>query len=746
MAAEGQNKAASSLLDLQPTAVLELFRIYPDRVNKPTMFVGFHGGAIFDKAIKWQGLQYIPIAIESEGFDLLGDGKLARPKIRTANKNNIITNLLQNYKDFKHAKVIRKKVQVKFLDDDNFDGGNPFGLADDKAELLDEEWLMGRKTQESKLFVEFELTSPLDLENFDVNSRGIQARFCYWQYRGEGCRYQGLPIERENGEPFQDTSDNIVIPNYAPPSAPSTDPATVQAQTNFWSDPSVVWNENKEYSIGNIVIRESAAIILPLDDVNAEGVPLKTIYVSVANSNKGNSPEKNPSFWQKDGCTKKLGACQKRFNPLQEIVIPSKTPTEQSFPSVRFSGIDNPANPAKYNANSGYFHTTESGVTGALDPRKEWTLVGWANMNENSPRGAGIFSTSAGEGDGWPASRFININRCSRWGWRFDDKYNVIQAQYLGYFISNSDGDSAWTNRSLGKVQMEQAENDEWNQYIVRHSTGTKDFLDNDAALARNEQGGDTETFTTKLEVLLNGEEHQYEGIIPRRYGDWWGDLERVESNDGNFASWADRVQGYHSPDDIWYPCLPQTFMLGAQEFWRFEESWPNPTANPPVLNQPAAQIATMNGHIGMWALWNRALNDEEIKYLKKPLVSPYYTATTYYDNVPRPYNECTGRMSTLTGGTGDGLPDGTAPLLYGHNRLVAWWSGTTGLIPTTAIVGLLDGHTGGHHLTGSGNFSGVAQSYDVYDLTIIPNPSPPYPRFGGFPGTDGFSYGRTAY
>ena len=120
MAAEGQNKAASSLLDLQPTAVLELFRIYPDKVNKPTMFVGFHGGAIFDKAIKWQGLQYIPIAIESEGFDLLGDGKLARPKIRTANKNNIITNLLQNYKDFKHAKVIRKKVQVRCF----FEGGN----------------------------------------------------------------------------------------------------------------------------------------------------------------------------------------------------------------------------------------------------------------------------------------------------------------------------------------------------------------------------------------------------------------------------------------------------------------------------------------------------------------------------------------------------------------------------------------------------------------------------------------------
>ena len=51
MAAEGQNKVASSLLDLQPTAVLELFRVYPDRINQPSLFLGFHGGSVFDKAI-----------------------------------------------------------------------------------------------------------------------------------------------------------------------------------------------------------------------------------------------------------------------------------------------------------------------------------------------------------------------------------------------------------------------------------------------------------------------------------------------------------------------------------------------------------------------------------------------------------------------------------------------------------------------------------------------------------------------
>ena len=80
MAEEGRNKAAASLLDLQPTAILELFRFYPDRINKPSLFLSIHGGAIFDKSIKWQGVKYLPLGIESEGFDMLGDGKLPRPK------------------------------------------------------------------------------------------------------------------------------------------------------------------------------------------------------------------------------------------------------------------------------------------------------------------------------------------------------------------------------------------------------------------------------------------------------------------------------------------------------------------------------------------------------------------------------------------------------------------------------------------------------------------------------------------
>ena len=129
---------------------------------------------------------------------------------------------------------------------------------------------------------------------------------------------------------------------------------------------------------------------------------------------------------------------------------------------------------------------------------------------------------------------------------------------------------------------------------------------------------------------------------------------------------------------------------------------------------------------------------------LRKTIQTPQH-ATNTLTHVPRLYSECTGFFSTLTGGTGDGLaletPD-AQPLLYASGSLVAWWDGTTG---NTAIGnGLLDIHTGGLHLTGSGEFSGISESYIEGDIVVIENPTDKDPRFGGFPGTDGFSYGRT--
>ena len=330
---QGQNKIASSLLDIQPTAVLEFFRIYPDTVNKPTAFIPIHGGSIFGGNVTWQSIEYIPVPIEAEGFEINGNGQLARPKIRIANKDFLISSLLQNNFDFKNAKIVRKRTFLKYLDDVNFEGGNPFGSQDFTAEINNETFLIGQKTLENKVYVEFELTSPLDLENFEITNRQILAKYCYWTYRGGGCNYVNKPIEMENGDPFLDANGDVVVPK--------------NPEQGFLSNSLNQWVNTNTYQKKDIVYLENPKIIInknPSDKDSYSG-PLRTWYVSITGGNINNHPESNPTYWLKDACSKKLNACKKRFisgTTIQGQTNPSGDSKiqGQSLPFGGFPGTD----------------------------------------------------------------------------------------------------------------------------------------------------------------------------------------------------------------------------------------------------------------------------------------------------------------------------------------------------------------------------------------------------------------------
>jgi lambda family phage minor tail protein L len=295
---QGQNKIAKSLLDLQPTALLEFFRIYPDTVVKPEAFIPIHGGSIFGGNVTWQGIEYIPVPVESEGFEINGNGQLSRPKIRIANKDFLMSSLLANNFDFKNAKIVRKRTFLKYLDDVNFDGGNPFGDQDFTAEIGSESFLIGQKTSENKVYVEFELTSPLDLENFEITNRQILSKYCYWMYRGHGCNYASVPIEREDGSGFTDANGNSVSPVL---------------QTQYATNSNLIWDSKKPYSKKDIVYLENPKVIINARVYGDYAGPAQTWYVSISDNNINQNPQSNPSFWQKDGCSKKITGCKKRF-------------------------------------------------------------------------------------------------------------------------------------------------------------------------------------------------------------------------------------------------------------------------------------------------------------------------------------------------------------------------------------------------------------------------------------------------
>lgn len=679
MADEAKNKVADSLLDLQPTAILELFRVFPDKVNKPTLFLGFHAGTVFNKSLIWQGVQYLPLSMECEGFDVFGDGKLARPKLRILNKDYIITNFLQNYNDLVNAKIVRKRVSVKYIDDANFDGENPFGVADPKAELTNETWLVGRKTQESKVFVELELASPLDLESFDVSYREVVSKFCYWKYRGEGCRYAGLPIERADESPFVDSNGTVVVPNYQ---APANSPV------GFFDDSSAEWSSARSYVKGDVVyLKNNSVLIRPFGGTaNDEAVPMKTVYVCVAD-NSNQSPEGNPSFWQRDACSKKLGACQRRFNSAESISYQKGEGVAGNFNYIKFSGLKSTSNDTPIN--SGLFHTDSASITGGLTG--DWCIVGWTHINNLSPLGAGVFSTSSRDANNWPNNRFLNINS--------DIKINNLQttgvpsstvsANFVGVDLPADGVGADYFSANLHEQQAvdgsDGEDGKEWYQYVIVNDTSTSSVLNSSASTLKFYVNGQRETKSFTLEADL-----------------------------ANFASTAKREA--ITFDTI--KAMPQTFMLGAVE-QRFGRDGYEDETDP--------HISTMNGGIGPWALWSRTLSEREIQFLYKEINQPYNSSTSNgaLHHVPREYSECTGLFTGITG-----------------DRLTAWWDGTTGAVSTK--TGMVDVHTGSHYLTGSGSFASQTETYVNAVFENFSNPTPLYARFGGFPGTDGFNYGRT--
>lgn len=287
---QGQDKIARSLLDLEPTAIVELFILYFNTVDKPNSFIAFHGGSVFTKGIVWQGIEYLPIPTETDGFEVNANGQLSRPRIRVSNKDYFVTDLLLNNDDLQFAKLIRKRTFIKHLDNINFDGGNPWGQADSTAEISNDTYVIGQKTAENKVFVEFELTSPLDLENFEINNRLIMSRYCSWYYRGNGCNYKGMPIATEDGRKIQ-----------------------INDGQN-WSRLGA-WGTGIFYASGEAAYIENTKIIVSDPQDTTKTGFAQIWYVSQADhtGSLDKKPDINENFWLKDGCNKKLDGCRLRF-------------------------------------------------------------------------------------------------------------------------------------------------------------------------------------------------------------------------------------------------------------------------------------------------------------------------------------------------------------------------------------------------------------------------------------------------
>jgi lambda family phage minor tail protein L len=209
MSRESSQKVNSELFSLEPTALLEFFIIHYNYVERPDDKLYIHGGTNgINGSIYWQGVEYLPFPIQSSEFETKGDGSLPRPKLAVSNQDFFISNLIRRYNNLVGAKVVRKRTFVKFLDNINFaEGKNPYGSADPNAGLEDQVFFILRRESENRAMVEFELASPLEIENVTFPRRTVMARYCSFHYRGNGCRYMGPPVADDNDRPLSLPTD-----------------------------------------------------------------------------------------------------------------------------------------------------------------------------------------------------------------------------------------------------------------------------------------------------------------------------------------------------------------------------------------------------------------------------------------------------------------------------------------------------------------------------------------------------------
>lgn len=318
---------ARAIFDVEPTALLELYTLYYDYQNDSQSQLNFHGGTNgIGGVIIFDGQEYLPLALESQGFDILGDQRLPRPILKVSNAGLYVSSLLRRFNNLNNAKVVRKRTFLKFLDDANFPNNqNPYGTANPSARMPDDKYFISRKVTENKLAVEFELVSSLELENIEIPARKISSRYCTWIYRGFGCRYGYNKTQAKHDRPIG-TSDDVtfitgagtsfklnsdLIPNDGSKANSHDQKTSVDACI----DDKGLWDTGVAYVQGDYVFKFSDRVSegQGLTSNYYQQHPVYYICKSGHTSADGAPPEKKPDLWIKDECSKKLFGCRLRY-------------------------------------------------------------------------------------------------------------------------------------------------------------------------------------------------------------------------------------------------------------------------------------------------------------------------------------------------------------------------------------------------------------------------------------------------
>ena len=192
----------------QPGDLVELFEL--DLTDLGGGFLRFTSSAYTDQSILFDGLLYAPLPVEASGFQWDGTGPLPTPTLRISNVLNVVSSVIQEFSDVVGARFTRIRTFRQFLDL----GSDP----DPLARFPDDIYVVERKTNQNKVFVEWELSAKMDQEGKILPGRQCLKDSCTHRYRQwDGisafdyskatCPYVGVPSFDRTGSPVADPED-----------------------------------------------------------------------------------------------------------------------------------------------------------------------------------------------------------------------------------------------------------------------------------------------------------------------------------------------------------------------------------------------------------------------------------------------------------------------------------------------------------------------------------------------------------
>jgi lambda family phage minor tail protein L len=285
-----QQQTARELVSFTPSTLIELFQLDGSVIDVDILYHFYDGSNNNYKPLVFDGIEYTPFPIKMEQVDKDGKGQPVRPKLTVSNINGFVSALLLGNSNLIGAKVSRKRVFIRTLDAVNFPNGvNPWGTPDPTAIVSNDVFYVNRKVQENPEVVEFELATPIEIDNVKLPRRQILATTGTCRYRdAETCGYSAAPIADKNNKSFT---------------------AVAPQGYGFTLVDKGAWSSSTTYNQGDYVYRISTLTQTAGD---------KIFYVCNVNGTVGEKPSVSTN-WIADTCPKTIAGCKLRYTtgPLQ---------------------------------------------------------------------------------------------------------------------------------------------------------------------------------------------------------------------------------------------------------------------------------------------------------------------------------------------------------------------------------------------------------------------------------------------